>query len=276
MNAPDAHTLLKTQPLQPTEMSMDTQTLELVAPEAAPLRPAAALVAQPQTALATTPADLLRLAVQGGADLDRLERLMALQERWEQAEAKKAFVRAMAAFKSEPLQIFKRKEVAFNDVAYKHAELSDVAGVVVPALARHGLSHRWDVKQSDGRVVVTCVVTHRDGHSESVTIDAAPDNSGKKNAIQQVASAITYCQRYTLLAITGLATQSEEDDDGRKSGETDIGDLLADLYAITDEQAALQFWHKKREGLRDDKPAYERFRECVASHRKNIIAVSVK
>lgn len=167
----------------------------------------------------TTPAQLLSMAVQQGADLDKLERLMALQERWEANEARKAFVLAMTEFKAEPMEIFKRKQVAYNGVNYKHAELSDVADVVVPAMARHGLSHRWEVQQSAGRIVVTCSVTHRAGHSECVTMDAAPDDSGKKNAIQQVASAITYMQRYTLLAVCGLATKSEQDDDGRGTGE---------------------------------------------------------
>ena len=177
---------------------------------------------QPQRSAVTTmatPADLLRMAVQSGADLDRLERLMALQERWEANEARKAFVVAMTEFKAEPLEIFKKKQVSFitrdgDTTSYKHAELSDVADVVVPSMARHGLSHRWDVKQDGARIVVTCTVTHRAGHSESVTMDAAPDASGKKNAIQQMASSVTYLQRYSLLAIVGLATKSE-DDDGR-------------------------------------------------------------
>ena len=37
-----------------------------------------------------TPSDLLRIAVQQNADLDKLERLMALQERWEAAQARNA------------------------------------------------------------------------------------------------------------------------------------------------------------------------------------------
>lgn len=185
------------------------------------------VVLQPaaQVANVVTPYRLLQVAVERGADLAYVEKLMGLVERTEANEARKAFVDAMTAFKAEPLEIFKRKLVSFetrdgDTTSYKHAELSDVGEVVVPALARHGFSHRWDVQQGDGRIVVTCHVTHRLGHSESVRMDAAPDNSGKKNAIQQMASAVTYLQRYTLLAITGLATK-DQNDDGRGSG--DIG-----------------------------------------------------
>lgn len=229
-------------------------------------------------AVVTTPAQLLEIAVSQNADLDKLERLMALQERWEANEARKDFVLAMAAFKQEPLEIFKRKEVGYTTkdgefVGYKHATLSDVANVVVPAMARHDLSHRWDVKQESGRIIVTCVVTHKRGHSETVTLDGSPDSSGKKNAIQQVASTVTYLQRYTLLLATGLAAQDQLDDDGQgagKGGETDIGDLLAELYEITDDQKALQFWQQRREALRGDAGAYGRFKQAVADHRSSI------
>ena len=199
---------------------MQAQPLEII--EAAP-------PARQQTAMVTTPAQLLEIAVNQGADLDKLERLMALQERWEANEARREFVQAMAAFKSEPLDIFKRKQIGYTTkdgefVGYKHAELSDVASVVVPSMARHDLSHRWEVKQEGGRIIVTCIVTHKRGHSEAVTLDGAPDNSGKKNAIQQVASAVTYLQRYTLLAATGMATKGMDDDGqgGKDEGEADL------------------------------------------------------
>lgn len=172
----------------------------------------------PQTAVSvTTPGDLLRLAVQSGADIGMLERLLDLQQRFEEREAAKAFVADMSAFKREPIEIYKRKGVGYRTkegdfVGYKHAQLSDVTDAIAPAMARHGLSFGWDVQQSGNLITVTCVVTHRLGHSKSVTMTGAPDTSGKKNAIQQVASTVTYLQRYTLLAVTGMSTKDEDDD----------------------------------------------------------------
>lgn len=233
----------------------------------------------PQRSVAAmpTPAHLLQLAVEQGADLDRLERLMALQERWEAGEARKAFVLAMTEFKAEPLEIFKRKSVSFNDVHYKHAELSDVADVIVPAMARHGLSHRWDVRQESARVIVTCTVTHKAGHAESVTMDAGPDDSGKKNKIQQIASAVTYLQRYTLLAIAGLATKSEDDDgSGAEGGGIDITNLVLELGATKTDETALAHWMANRDGLRGDQVAYDAFKDACVAHRKAIASGRVQ
>lgn len=174
------------------------------------------------TAQAATPADLLRIAVESGADLDRLERLMALQEKWEAGQARKAYIDAMSRFKKSPPHILKSKAVNFTTTrgttSYMHATLGDVAQPIIEGLAAVGISHRWDVQQPDGGMItVTCILTHEQGHSEQVTMKAGRDDSGGKNSIQQVASTITYLERYTLLSITGIATHDMPDDDGHKS-----------------------------------------------------------
>lgn len=158
-------------------------------------------------------------AAMGKPDFDivKLQQLLEVKERWDATEAKKAFVAAMTAFKAEPINIFKRKAVGYetNDggfVGYKHAELSDVTDAVGPAMAKHQLSFRWDIHQATGAITVDCIVMHVMGHAEKVTMTGQPDASGRKNAMQQQASTITYLQRYTLLAATGMSTKGEDDD----------------------------------------------------------------
>lgn len=163
-------------------------------------------------------------ALQAGMTIEQMQGLMGLQKDWEANEARKAYVADMAAFKINPPEILKTKLVSFSGTEYKHATLGDVTKAVVDALARHGFSHSWETKQSAGIISVTCRITHRLGHSESTGMEAAPDNSGKKNLIQQVASSITYMQRYTLLAACGLATMDEPDDDGAQAYESAFDD----------------------------------------------------
>jgi hypothetical protein len=155
--------------------------------------------------------------LQSGGNIEQLNQMMDLQARWEANEARKAFTAAMAGFKAEPMEILKRKKVSFttrdgDTTSYNHAELADVTDVVGPALAKHDLSYRWNIRQASGAITVDCILTHIAGHSETVTMTAAPDASGKKNAIQQIASASSYLQRYTLLAITGMSTRGVDDD----------------------------------------------------------------
>src|SRR2546430_17661412 len=64
--------------------------------------------------VALTPVELLRIAVSQNADIDKLTKLMDLQERWERNEARKAYVVAMNAFQSAPPTISKNKQVSFQ------------------------------------------------------------------------------------------------------------------------------------------------------------------
>lgn len=178
--------------------------------EMEPLPEKRSMALQSQTA---TPSDLLRIAVEKGADIEKLEQLMLLQERYEANQARKTYVEAMAAFKQNAPEIYKYKNVSFSGTSYYHATLGGICEVVIASLAKHGFSHRWDTKQpGDGMIVVNCIITHSLGHSETTELQAPPDNSGKKNGIQQIASTITYLQRYTLLAACGLATKDMDDD----------------------------------------------------------------
>lgn len=61
---------------------------------------------------------------------------------------------------------------------------------------------------------------HDMGHTEKRTLRAPRDDSGKKNFIQSMGSTISYLERYTLLAVTGLATH-DMDDDGNAAGGQD-------------------------------------------------------
>lgn len=164
-----------------------------------------------------------------GVSLDEIDRFLEMQAKWEAREAKKAFDRAMAAFKREELPtILKDHHVHYDTngggaVDYWHEELFSVVNSVVPAMAKHGLTHKWDPQQENptAMIRVYCILTHEAGHSESIWLPAAPDTSGKKNAIQAVKSTISYLERILLLASTGTAAKGMDDDGrmGRPNGE---------------------------------------------------------
>lgn len=172
-----------------------------------------------------TPAVLLHMAVEQGRDLDYVEKLMDMQDRWEDKQAEKAFNQAMADFSANLPTIEKTVYVEHFD-GY-HADLGLMAKAIREAMAPHGLSFAWKTTQGD-LITVACVIKHRGGHSESVTLSAAPDTSGSKNSIQAIGSAVKYLERYTLESATGIVA-SGADDDGR--GAVREPDL------ITDEQA---------------------------------------
>lgn len=176
-----------------------------------------------------------RVARDPGADMDKMMQLMSWRKEIMSEQKRAAFDEAMAAAKAEIPVISKNREVDFTSskgrTHYKYEDLAEIARVVSPILARHGLSYRYRVTSNVNEpVTVTCIVSHRGGHFEEVTLMGGRDDTGGKNAIQQVASTLTYLQRMTLKAALGLA--ASDDDDGRSAAAAE------NVGAITAEQAA--------------------------------------
>ena len=68
----------------------------------------------PMPASQVTPLTMLQVAVDKGASVEQLSQLMALQERHEANEARKAFVVALNVFKTDPPAIIKNRTVDFT------------------------------------------------------------------------------------------------------------------------------------------------------------------
>jgi hypothetical protein len=168
---------------------------------------------------------MIERAMVMGLSPEMISKFMDLADRRERADARKAFIEAMTEFKKDPPALLKTKKVTMESKdankkapSFSHAELGEICEEVIEKLAMHGLSHQWRHDQSTpGIIKVTCILTHLLGHSEEDSMISAPDSSGSKNAVQQVSSASTYLERYTLLAVTGLKPKGM-DDDGRAFG----------------------------------------------------------
>lgn len=162
-----------------------------------------------------TPADLLRLAVAGGADVDKLEKLMALQERWQAGQAKREYVAAMMKFQSLLPTIPKIREVhkASGGLLYKFANLDDIMDSIRPIEKECGFMHRFDfAPREGGGCKCTCIVTHIGGHSESTTVSIPPTKGMNTNPAQDNGIEMTYGQRYAIIGAYGITTADEDRD----------------------------------------------------------------
>lgn len=194
-----------------------------------------------------TPTTLLEMAINKGADVDQLEKLMALQERYDAKQAKSNFLKSMTEFQSIVPRITKTK----NGHNYKYAPLADIVEQIKDTLQVCGLSFRFEQDHKDG-IEVDCVVSHIGGHSERTKMKAEADTSGSKNSVQAIGSTVQYLQRYTLIGALGLTT-ADEDIDARlpyerisaeqvEEIETTLTDLEIELSGL---KSAFYKWLRK-------------------------------
>jgi hypothetical protein len=153
-----------------------------------------------------------RVAMDPNVSIDKLERMLDMQERIQAQRAKAEHAEAKAEAMAE-MPMVPMHGKGHNGRPY--ALLKDIVSVSKPVLARHGLALTWDTKIDGQTVTITAILTHRNGHEERVSLPLPADNSGSKNPVQAFGSTQTYGQRYTAQSILGLALGDDTEDDGR-------------------------------------------------------------
>lgn len=178
---------------------------------------------------------LMQRALEAG-NLELVERMMTLQERWEAMQSRKAFEAALALAQADLPVILKTRTVNLgNGRGYRYEDFATIDRTIKPHLKDHGITYRFRTEaQPDGKLKVTCILSGH-GHSEENSQAAKPDASGSKNEVQALGSVQTYLMRYTLKAALGLA--ASDDDDGRggvqQQAADDTGELISSEQAQT-------------------------------------------
>lgn len=163
---------------------------------------------------------IARAAADPNTDVDKLERLLAMQERVLAREAEQAFNAALRAAQDEIKPIAKNK--TNPDTHSKYADLGALAEGLDPIMRRHGFSQSFGTADCPipAHYRVTCAMSHTGGHTSHYQADVPVDNTGPKGSQNKTmthgfGSALSYGRRYLKLLIADVPTT---DDDGRGAG----------------------------------------------------------
>lgn len=188
-----------------------------------------------------------RAARDPNTDVDKMERLFALQERVIERQSKAAFTEAKISMRPHLPAIDQRGRIIIRDknnpdkiiqeTAFSRFE--DIHAAVEPVLIEHGFDLKFkNGTAPDGKVRVTTVLAHVGGHEEDTYFDLPHDSSGSKNAVQAIGSSTSYAKRYGTIAILNLRVAGE-DDDGKKGGANTVtDDQEANLIALIEDVKA--------------------------------------
>lgn len=199
-----------------------------------------------------------RLAQDPSVDADKMERILAMQERLEARQAKMAYTQAMVAMKPDLPVIERNGRIVIHEKgkdkidanviqSTPYALWEDIDAAITPILHSNGFALTFRTGSApDGKVTVTGILSHTDGHSEDTTITLPLDTSGSKNNVQGVGSALSYGKRYSAMMLLNIRTKGL-DDDGHKAGLTNDDD------PIDDEAIAKIFDLLKRTGSDQEK-----------------------
>lgn len=214
------------------------------------------------------PSELIARAIDKGADVETLERLVGLAERMQATVARTAYTTALAEFQARCPEIKRNRTNAF--LGSRYASLGQLIRTTRPVLAELGLTatFRTETLHDPPRVSTVCVLTHAMGHSESsgaVEIPVPTAGAGEMNErgnvkganpAQRIGIAVQYSRRYAYQNVLGVNAEDDTDgarrDDRAASQEAPERAESAAEGVITDNQGKRLFAIARGAGWKDD------------------------
>ncbi len=231
-----------------TEIDFGTTTGEAMPPA----------VIEPQRTEPTTILNIIERASRDpSVNIDKLERLIAMQDRISADRARAEFDTAMADAQESMRAISPDKDN--NQTKSKYATYAALDHAVRPIYSRHGfaLSFNTGDAPNANEVRVLCTVSHRGGHRQEYKLDMPADGKGPQGAsvmtrTHATGAAASYGQRYLLKLIFNLAV-GDIDDDGNGAGEAIDDDVesLATGPRGSDGKLMSNYSAKRAEAARD-------------------------
>lgn len=225
-------------PLLPTDDAVAVGPTASAAPLEAPptaMVPTAPTVLPPTPTVDAVPM-LERLAKDPAVDVEKLERLIGMQERAQERDARALFWAAFPAMQGELPEIDEHGRIMVDGtVRSGYAKNEDIQAAVRPILKRHGFALTFrERRMDDGKLDIVGLLAHSGGHVEEDHFVTTPDDGGKMNTIQRRGSARSYGQRYVTIFLLNIVTREKQrgaDDDGQGSEAPDTPNGVTALLA---------------------------------------------
>lgn len=171
---------------------------------------------------ATILAVIQRAAADPGCDIEKMERLMQMHEKFVDRTASAAYNAAMVRAQQR-IQPVARNALNTQTSSY-YAKLEDIDRSISPVYTAEGFSLSFGTADSPmvGHVRVICDVMHADGHIKQFKVDLPLDATGiggktNKTGVHAHGSTYSYARRYLTMMIFNVV-MGDEDDDGQAAG----------------------------------------------------------
>jgi len=181
-----------------------------------------------------------RLVLDPNSDVSKLERMLAMHREVAAQVARISFQSSYAVMQPKLPIIMEHGEIRHRyketqDILRKstYADWADINEAIQPIMGMYGfsISFRNGEIDANGRLPLTGILMHAEGHTMETTLPLPLDVSGSKNAVQSFGSTISYGKRYVAGMLLNFVSRAPDERD--RDGADDHVD-----YPITPEQVA--------------------------------------
>jgi ERF superfamily len=184
------------------------------------------LIAPPPDSPAAVLMLIEKVALDPGANIEKLDRMMAMYDGLRAKEAELAFnvAKGRVLKKLAGIKIVKNRSVLneFNSAnsqngateAFKYAPLEEIDKHLRPLLAEEGMDLSYSDEPTDsGGIRIRGRLKHLpSGYYEDSFMWAPPDNTGGKSKVQAIGSTNSYLRRYVVCNIFNIVVFGDDDD----------------------------------------------------------------
>lgn len=209
-------------------------------------------------------ATIERIALDPSVSIEKMSKLLELQERVLERQSRMAFTEAMARLqprlptvgRSGTITILNKedreKKVANPRVEQtsKFMDYADLVDAIREPLGDEGFTLTFKSEPlPDGKIMITGTLRHREGHAESTSMALMLDTTGSKNNLQAAGSSMSYGMRYCARLLLNIASRADDrDKNATEAGGNDViteeqlRDLEAQMRATNTTDAAILDW----------------------------------
>ena len=162
---------------------------------------------------------IARAAIDPRVDADKMERLLAIQERIQAREAEIEFKAALARVQTQAPRVDKKAKIVVpgkdgrSGHSTPYALYEDIDKAMRPLYQAEGFSVAFSAEPSPSGAIWTMILGHRMGHTERYSMPPLPaDQTGSKNAVQAIGSSSSYAHRYLVCLVFNVVTVGVDDD----------------------------------------------------------------
>lgn len=218
-----------------------------------------------------------RTAKDPDADVEKMERMLAMYERVQAKNAEGEFTESLAKVQSQISRILPNKKN--NQTNSKYATYPMLDKIIRPLYIDAGFSLSFDTGEAAGDVLnVLCHVSHKAGHTRTYHAPIPADGKGAKGGevmtrTHATGSAMTYGMRYLLKLIFNLPIGEDDDGNGAAGGMDDsaVSDPIYDKISLAE---TLDELRKLKPEIEEAKVQPHTRRNLIASWNKRRREVS--
>lgn len=170
-----------------------------------------AQVVEPQSNLL---AIIARAASDPNVDVQKWQALLDMHQQMDRSQAERQFKEALAAIQAVAPRILRDgKIVVKGQLRSTFATYEAVDESLRPLMSEYGFSTRVTTTPVDAKnMMVTLIVSHRGGHTETATMPLPIDASEYRSGGQNVRSSVSFAKRCLLIDFFNIVTVGEDSD----------------------------------------------------------------